>query len=446
MLAAAGGAKCAARARPKPACCLLPQVGVPAWEAWRLGCNLRGADGYVDYPALFRVLRGPSTRARRDFWSGLAGRPASTPLAAAPAALVDAQPCAGVAAAPARPWLPWESAEGACDAERQGCSGAGVACTAPAHRPGVAPAACLPQVEREAQRPAHGRADDAWADAAVVRAAAVAAASAAAQQGDAACAQGQGWPATACVAAPPGRQEAWQPGRRPQSATAGDSCRQAAFERARYDAAACPPAAPRLETVRGAHAPYWYALAAPGREEAFAAAWRPLGDASQFRTCFSRARAEHRPQFLVHAGRGLPAESMTARPMALLQRPASALACAGRQAAAGILAGAAEVGTGAAAHPAAGAGRARPQSALADARRGTGHPAAGPGTAAGSMSGWDSRRGPPSRGRAVPAQAAEGALPRAMVPAALRAGHGRASDVRAGEALARDMLVVRALA
>ena len=427
--------------------CLLLQVGVPAWEAWRLGCNLRGADGYVDYPALVRALRGPGTRPRRDFWSALARRPASTPLAAIPAALADAQLCAGVAAAPARPWLPWESAQGACEAERQGCSGAGVACTAPAHRLGAAPAACLAQGQKEAQHLAHGRADDAWADAAVVRAAAVAAASAAAQQGDTACAQGQGRPATACGTAPPGRQKAWQPGRRPQSAAAGDSCRQAAFERARYDAVACPPAAPQLETVHGAHAPYWYALVPPGRgEAAFAAAWRPLGDASQFRTCFSRARAEHRPQFLVHAGRGLPAESVTARPMKLLQRPASALACAGRQAAADDLCGAARVGTGVAAQPAAGAGRARPQSALGDARRGPGHPAAGAGTAAGSMSGWDSRRRPPSRGRAVTAQSAEGALPRAMVSAALPAGRGRACDVRAGEALAQDMLVVRALA
>ena len=437
------------RALPVPALSLLPcwrQVGVPASEAWRLGCSLRGADGYVDYPVLFRGLHGPGTCPRRDRWSALAGRPASTPLCAAPAPLADAKPCAGSLAAPGRLWLPWESVSGACEVERQSCSGAQEACTAAANGPSAAPSACLAQGGKEGLLPDIVRADDAWADAAVVRAAAVAAASAAGRQGDMACAQGQGRPATACGAAPPRRQGAGQPSQRPQSAAAGVSGRQAAFERARYDAAARAPAAPRQETVRGGHAPYWFSLAAPGREEAAsAAAWRLLGDASQFRTCFSRARPEHRPQFLVCAGRGLPAETPTTMAAALLRRPASALACALRQAAA-------DVGRGAAAHTArvSEAGRARPHSALGDVRRGSADLAAGPGTAArqapGSAAGWDDRRRPPSRGRAVTAQSAEGALPRAMVPAALPVGRGRAADAREGRALAQDMLVVRALA
>lgn len=252
MLAAAGVVQCAAHARCKPAltCGAGGCAGVGGLAAGLQPA--RRADGYVDYPALFRGLAGPGPR--RDYWSALAGRPASTALLAAPAALADAKPCAGFQAAPGRPWLPWEAAQGACGAERQMCSGAADACTAAANRPVAAPAAGLAQGQEEAQQPAHGRADDAWADAAVVRAAAVAAASAAAHQGDVACAQGRGRPATACGATPPCKEGVRQPHQRPQSAAAGVRCRQAAFERARYDAAASVSAAAAGDRMWGPRA------------------------------------------------------------------------------------------------------------------------------------------------------------------------------------------------
>lgn len=438
---------------------------MPAAAAWRLGCSLRGEDGYVDYLKIFRSPRGCSSGRRRGYWAALAGRPASAPLAAPK----SAKPEHGLKPDARRAWFAWEatsdgqslwSASGASPGEPRSKLGApATACP----QPGGAPSACAP-------------AEDAWADAGVARAAAAAAASAQASE---AAGEGQGGfgaqSATSCSRAP-ACADARRSRQRPHSAADGprDLANSSAFDRARYDAACQLLPAPRAAALGRQGRAYWFARPPTDADARAAAdAWHPLGDGSQFRTCFSRPRVTREPPFRTCVSPERPGGTCVPDCEAPRQRPATAERLGGARPST-ALGRAPTSSSSLLAPPGRGGGVAgsdegvvrqmRPRSAFGGARHGgaSQRAAAGPPAAcsvAGSQSeaeiqaeqpggafGWEGRRRPASPARVVAAHSAEAALPRHMVPAAVPVRQGSVCQLREGWALAQDLLIIRALA
>lgn len=444
------------------------QVAMPAAAAWRLGCSLRGADGFVEYPRIFKGTQGCGSARRRDYWTALAGRPASAPLAAP----LGTQPKQGMALDAGRAWFPWEAASpkrqsfsSALDAGPRtlGCAPGAAAPASPG--PGSAPGARVP-------------AGDAWADAAVARAAAAAAES---MQAGEAAGQGQGGcgassarrrarPATSCSGPPADARRGRQ---RPHSAAADGPqapASSSAFDCARYDAV-CEPSPVRVTALSKRGGTYWFARPATDADAAAAAAaWHPLGDGSQFRTCFRRPRVDRkltlctcvspeRPGGTEQPGGEAPQQHPATAGRLSAARPSTALARApassssllvspdrGARAVEGVLP------------------RMRPRSAFGSPQHGRASQAAQAGTPAvaseagayvevelraeqpGGMFGWDGWHRPASRARVVAARSAEATVPRLMVPAAVPVRQGGVREVREGWALAQDLLIIRSLA
>lgn len=296
----------------------------------------------------------------------------------------------------------------------------------------------------------------------------------AAGQGQGGCgassARSRARPATSCTGAPADARRGRQ---RPHSAAADGPRAPASssvFDRARYDAV-CGPSPVRVTALSKQGSTYWFARPATDADARAAAdSWHPLGDGSQFRTCFRRPRVDREPPFRACVSPERPGGNEQAGGEAPQQQPATA----GRLSAArpNTALGRAPASSASLLVPLDRGARAvegvlprmRPRSAFGSPQHGrtsqdaqAGPPAVASEAGAyveaelraeqpGDMFGWNGRRRPASRARVVAARSAEATVPRLMVPAAVPVRQGGVREVREGWALAQDLLIIRSLA